>query len=61
MALVDKSPRSATATSTATEDSKPAVIDKTRFLVLGHETPTFALQVISSLAERLRAMQQGGV
>jgi CRP-like cAMP-binding protein len=57
MALVDKSPRSATATATA--DSKLAVIDKTRFLFLVHETPTFALQVMSSLAERLRAMQQG--
>ena len=57
MALVDKSPRSATATATA--DSKLAVIDKSRFLFLVHETPTFALQVMSSLAERLRAMQQG--
>ena len=57
MALVDKSPRSATATATA--DSKLAVIDKNRFLFLVHETPTFALQVMSSLAERLRAMQQG--
>ena len=56
MALVDKAPRSAT----ATEDSKLAVIDKTRFLFLVHETPTFALQVMSSLAERFRAMQQGG-
>ncbi len=59
MALVDKSPRSATATATATADSKLAVIDKNRFLFLVHETPTFALQVMSSLAERLRAMQQG--
>jgi CRP/FNR family cyclic AMP-dependent transcriptional regulator len=58
MALVDKSPRSATAT--ALEDSQLAVIDKHRFLFLVTETPTFALQVMSSLAERLRATQEGG-
>ena len=57
MALVDKSPRSATAT--ALEDSKLAVIDKSRFLFLVTETPTVALQVMTSLAERLRAMQAG--
>jgi CRP/FNR family transcriptional regulator, cyclic AMP receptor protein len=55
MALVDSSPRSATAT--AVEDSKLAVIDKRRFLFLVGETPTFALQVMSSLAHRLRAVQ----
>jgi CRP/FNR family transcriptional regulator, cyclic AMP receptor protein len=57
MALVDKSARSATAT--ALEDCKLAVIDKRRFLFLVHETPTFALQVMASLAERLRATQSG--
>ena len=57
MALVDRSARSATAT--VLEDCKLAVIDKRRFLFLVHETPTFALQVMSSLAERLRAMQAG--
>ena len=57
MALVDKSARSATAT--ALEDCKLAVIDKRRFLFLVHETPTFALQVMASLAERLRAAQAG--
>jgi len=57
MALVDKSARSATAT--ALEDCKLAVIDKRRFLFLVHETPTFALQVMASLAERLRAVQAG--
>jgi CRP-like cAMP-binding protein len=55
MALVDLSARSATAV--AVEDTKLAVIDKRRFLFLVHETPTFALQVMSSLAERLRAVQ----
>jgi CRP-like cAMP-binding protein len=53
MAVVDQSPRSATAI--AVEDSTLAVIDRRRFLFLVHETPTFALQVMSSLAERLRA------
>ena len=57
MALVDRSARSATATTL--EDCKLAVIDKRRFLFLVHETPTFALQVMSSLAERLRATQTG--
>jgi CRP/FNR family cyclic AMP-dependent transcriptional regulator len=55
MALVDASARSATAV--AVEDSKLAIIDKRRFLFLVHETPTFALQVMSTLAERLRATQ----
>jgi CRP/FNR family transcriptional regulator, cyclic AMP receptor protein len=55
MALVDSAARSATAT--ALEDTKLAVIDKSRFLFLVGETPTFALQVIASLAEKLRAMQ----
>jgi CRP/FNR family transcriptional regulator, cyclic AMP receptor protein len=53
MALVDRSPRSATAV--AVEETTLAVIDRTRFLFLVGETPTFALQVMSSLAERLRA------
>ncbi len=57
MALLESAPRSATAT--AVEDSTLAVIDRRRFLFLVHETPTFALQVMSSLADRLRAMQQG--
>ena len=53
MAVVDQSPRSGTAI--AVEDTTLAVIDRRRFLFLVHETPTFALQVMSSLAERLRA------
>jgi CRP-like cAMP-binding protein len=53
MALVDKAPRSATAV--AVEETTLAVIDRRRFLFLVGETPTFALQVMSSLAERLRA------
>jgi CRP/FNR family transcriptional regulator, cyclic AMP receptor protein len=53
MALIDSSPRSATAV--ATVDSKLAVIDQHRFLFLVQETPMFALQVMSAMAERLRA------
>ncbi len=52
MALVDRSPRSATAV--ATEPTTLAVIDRHRFLFLVHETPTFALHVMSGLADLLR-------
>lgn len=53
MSVVDSSPRSATAV--AVTDTKLAVIDRRMFLFLVHETPTFALQVMSTMAERLRA------
>jgi CRP/FNR family transcriptional regulator, cyclic AMP receptor protein len=52
MAVVDQSPRMGTAV--AAEDCTLAVIDRKRFLFLVGETPTFALQVMGSLAERLR-------
>jgi CRP-like cAMP-binding protein len=52
MAVVDHSPRSAKATATA--DTKLAVINRKKFLFLIHETPTFALQVMASLAQKLR-------
>lgn len=52
MALVDASPRMAT--TVATTDTVLAVIDHRRFLFLVHETPTFALQVMSTMAGRLR-------
>jgi CRP/FNR family transcriptional regulator, cyclic AMP receptor protein len=52
MALVDRSPRSATVV--AVTDTKLAVIDRQTFLFLVQETPMFALQVMSSMAERLR-------
>jgi CRP/FNR family transcriptional regulator, cyclic AMP receptor protein len=55
MAIVDGSARSATAV--AVEDSTIAVIDRHRFLFLVGETPNFALHVMASLAERLRASQ----
>jgi len=53
MALVQHAPRSATAV--ATTDSVLAVINRHRFLFLVQETPMFALQVMSAMAERQRA------
>jgi CRP/FNR family transcriptional regulator, cyclic AMP receptor protein len=53
MAIIDHSPRTATAVASA--DSKLAVIDERTFLFLVHETPTFALQVMRALTNRLRA------
>src|SRR5215510_3037851 len=55
MALVDSSPRMASAI--ASTDTELAVIGKRHFLFLVHETPTFALQVMSAMADRLRAIQ----
>jgi CRP-like cAMP-binding protein len=52
MALVDSSPRMATAVATA--DTVLALIDRRRFLFLVHETPMFALQVMSEMANRFR-------
>jgi len=52
MALVESSPRSATAV--AVKDTTLAVIDKHRFLFLVQETPMFALQVMSAMAARQR-------
>lgn len=53
MSIVDSSPRSATVT--AVTETKLAVIDRRTFLYLVHETPMFALQVMSNIAERLRS------
>jgi CRP-like cAMP-binding protein len=53
MALVDSTPRSASAV--ATEDSVLAVINRHRFLFLVQETPMFALQVMSAMAGRQRS------
>jgi CRP/FNR family cyclic AMP-dependent transcriptional regulator len=52
MAIVSEAPRSLAAV--ATEASVLAVIDRKAFLFLVHETPTFALQVMRSMAERIR-------
>ena len=52
LAIVSEAPRSLTAI--ATEQSVLAVIDDKAFLFLVHETPTFALQVMRSMADRIR-------
>jgi CRP-like cAMP-binding protein len=52
MALVDQSPRSANAI--AKTDCKIIVVNQHRFLFLVQETPTFALQVMHVMSERVR-------
>jgi CRP-like cAMP-binding protein len=42
----------------ATEDSEVAVIDERTFLFLVQETPMFALQVMRSMAARIRELDQ---
>lgn len=54
MSLIDGSERSATAV--ALEDSELAIIDRRAFVFLVHETPYFALDVMATLAARLRRM-----
>jgi CRP/FNR family transcriptional regulator, cyclic AMP receptor protein len=54
MAIIDQSPRSLTAV--AREPSEVAVISERVFLFLVHETPTFALQVMRSLTNRVRRL-----
>ncbi len=52
MALIDGSPRAATARAKTTCEVAP-ITEKT-FLFLVHETPFFAIAVMRTLAERLR-------
>src|SRR5215510_22533 len=54
MALIDASPRSATAR--AKTDCRLAPVDERRFLFMVDETPFFALHVMRVLANRLRRM-----
>jgi CRP/FNR family cyclic AMP-dependent transcriptional regulator len=51
MSVVDRSPRMTTAV--ATLDAVLAQIVRPTFLFLVHETPTFALSVMSAMADRL--------
>jgi CRP/FNR family transcriptional regulator, cyclic AMP receptor protein len=53
MSLVDKRPRSATATAVGPTTLAP--ITQGLFLVLINETPYFALEVMQSMSDRLRA------
>ena len=52
LALVDHAPRSATAV--AKTPARVVQVDADRFGYLVHEHPTFALQVMTVMAERLR-------
>jgi CRP/FNR family transcriptional regulator, cyclic AMP receptor protein len=52
MALIDDAPRSATATVVA--PTRVARVDEKHFAFLVQEHPTFALQVMKVMAERLR-------
>jgi CRP/FNR family cyclic AMP-dependent transcriptional regulator len=52
MALIDGSPRAATARAKTACEVAP-ITEKT-FLFLAHETPFFAIAVMRSLADRLR-------
>lgn len=56
MALVDKSPRSASAR--AKTDCELSVIGEKQFLFMVQETPFFSLKVLRSVVNRLRAMNQ---
>jgi CRP/FNR family cyclic AMP-dependent transcriptional regulator len=54
MAIIDKAPRALTAV--AVEQSEIAVITRNMFLFLVTETPMFAIQVMQSLASRIREL-----
>jgi CRP/FNR family cyclic AMP-dependent transcriptional regulator len=56
MALIDDSPRSASAV--ALTDCEVVPVDQKRFLFLVQQTPYFALDVMRIMARRLRAMNQ---
>lgn len=58
MGIISKAPRSLMAV--ATEQSEIAVIDERTFLFLVQETPMFALQVMQSLAARIRQLDEAG-
>lgn len=53
LALIDAAPRSATAV--ARTPCSLAPIDRSRFLFLVQQTPYFAVQVMQTMAERMRA------
>jgi CRP-like cAMP-binding protein len=54
MAIIDNAPRALTAV--AVEQSEIAVITRRMFLFLVTETPMFAIQVMQSLASRIREL-----
>jgi CRP-like cAMP-binding protein len=56
MALIDRTPR--TATARASTDCRLAVIPEKRFLFMVQQTPNFALQIMRVISERLRRMDE---
>lgn len=56
MALLDHAPRSARAE--AAEDSEIAAVDERSFLLVITQTPYFAIEVMRTMAHRLRAMNE---
>jgi CRP/FNR family transcriptional regulator, cyclic AMP receptor protein len=56
MGLIDHEDRSATATSV--EASEVVPIDERLFVILVQDTPHFALDVMRTLVERIRAMNE---
>jgi CRP-like cAMP-binding protein len=56
LAIVTKSPRNLTAV--AVEPTVIATIDERAFLFLVHETPTFAIQVMRSMADLIKQLDE---
>jgi CRP-like cAMP-binding protein len=54
LALVDSGPRGATAIASGSSATRLARVDKAHFTFLVQEHPTFALQVMAVMSERLR-------
>lgn len=57
MALMDDSPRSATA-SAVEDDTELIVMDRARFLFMVRQQPEFALSLMHTLCQRLRDMDK---
>ena len=57
LALIDPAPRSATAR--ALTPARVVRVDQSQFTFLVHEHPTFALQVMTIMAERIRRTNEG--
>jgi CRP/FNR family transcriptional regulator, cyclic AMP receptor protein len=56
MALVEDKPR--TATAVVKDGAKLVTVDRQRFLFLVQQHPSFALQLMTVMAERLRRMDE---
>jgi CRP/FNR family cyclic AMP-dependent transcriptional regulator len=58
MALIERAPR--TSTATARTPCKLVAIPEKRFLFMVQQTPNFSLQIMRVIAERLRKMNMRG-